>query len=67
LPGREGASAARPQNTRGALITISYDGGPKNFGVSILEFREDKIARESIYVAEGWEAPEWRSRWSSTP
>jgi SnoaL-like domain len=49
-----------------AEITISYEGGPRNFGVSILEFREEKIARESIYVAEGWEAPEWRARWRST-
>ena len=48
-----------------AEISISYDGGPWNFGVSILEFRGDKIVRESIYVSEGWEAPEWRARWSS--
>jgi hypothetical protein len=50
-----------------AEISISYDDGPWNFGVSILEFRGDKIARESIYVAEGWEAPEWRARWRSAP
>lgn len=49
-----------------AQITISYDGGPTSFGVSILELRGDRIARESIYVAEGWEAPEWRARWSSS-
>ena|SRR5215217_2384927 len=48
-------------------ILISYDDGPWNFGVSILEFRGDKIARESIYVAEGWEAPEWRAQWRSAP
>jgi hypothetical protein len=34
---------------------------PESFGVSILEFRGDKIARESIYVTEGWEPPEWRA------
>ena len=50
-----------------AEITISYDQGPRNFGVSILEFREDKIARESIYVSEGWEPPEWRAQWRSAP
>ena len=50
-----------------AEISISYDQGPKNFGVSILEFRGEKIARESIYVAEGWEAPEWRAQWRSAP
>ena len=48
-------------------ISISYDGGPPSFGVSILEFRDDKIARESIYVAECWEAPEWRAQWRSAP
>jgi len=50
-----------------AEISISYDDGPAMFGVSILELREDKIARESIYVAEGWEAPEWRAQWRSAP
>jgi hypothetical protein len=48
-------------------LSISYDEGVWNFGVSILEFRDDKIARESIYVAEGWEAPEWRAQWRSAP
>ena len=48
-------------------LSISYDGGPGNFGVSILEFREEKIARESIYVTEGWEPPEWRAEWRSAP
>jgi SnoaL-like domain len=50
-----------------AEISISYDEGDWNFGVSILEFRDDKIARESIYVAEGWEPPEWRAQWRSAP
>jgi hypothetical protein len=48
-----------------AEVSITYDEGPLNFGVSILEFRGDKIARESIYVTEGWEAPEWRAQWRS--
>ena len=50
-----------------AELSISYDDGPWSFGVSILEFRGHKIARESIYVAEGWEAPEWRAGWRSAP
>ena len=50
-----------------AEVAISYDQGPRNFGVSILEFRGDKIARESIYVTEGWEPPEWRAQWRSAP
>jgi hypothetical protein len=48
-----------------AELAISYADGPWNFGVSILEFRGDKIVRESIYVTEGWEPPEWRARWSA--
>ena len=34
-------------------LTISYDGGPPQFGVQLLEFRDDKVARERIYVMEG--------------
>ena len=50
-----------------AEISISYSGGEPSFGVSIIELREGRIARETIYVSEGWEAPEWRSRWRSAP
>jgi hypothetical protein len=50
-----------------AEISISYDGGSENLGVSILELRGDKIARESIYVTDAWEAPEWRAQWRSAP
>jgi SnoaL-like domain len=50
-----------------AELSISYDEGPPNFGVSILELRDEKIARGSIYVAEGWEPPESRARWRSAP
>jgi ketosteroid isomerase-like protein len=49
-------------------LSASYDGGPMMYGVALLEFRDDKIARERIYVMEGWQAPEWRSAWrSETP
>jgi hypothetical protein len=44
---------------------ISYDGAPWSYVVSILEFRGDKVARETIYINEGWEAPEWRAPWRS--
>lgn len=47
--------------------TITYDDGPRNLAVSILELRGEKIARESIYVSEGWDAPEWRARWRAAP
>jgi hypothetical protein len=44
-----------------------YNGGPWNYGVTILEFRGDKVAHETIYGGEAWEAPEWRSRWRTAP
>ena len=48
-------------------LTVSYDGGAPSFGVSVLEMRGDKIARESIYVTDGFEPPEWRAEWRSAP
>jgi hypothetical protein len=61
------------RNVRGAgdvwvaETDIRYGGGPWQPGVSILEFRGDKVARETIYVTESWDAPEWRARWRSAP
>jgi hypothetical protein len=48
-------------------LTVTYDQGAKHFGVSILELRDGKIVRETIYVAEGWEPPEWRAKWRAAP
>ncbi len=50
-----------------AELSISYEGDPASFGISILELHDDKIARETIYVNEGWEAPAWRAQWRSAP
>ena len=47
--------------------SISYDGGPRQPAVNILEFRGDKVVRETIYVTEPWDAPEWRARWRVAP
>lgn len=44
-------------------LSASYDGGPTTFGVGLMEFIGDRIARERIYIGEGWEPPEWRARW----
>ena len=43
--------------------SVSYNGGPWQDGVQLLEFREDRVARERIYVMERWEAPAWRAPW----
>lgn len=49
--------------------SVRYDGGPWGYGCSIHEFRGDKVARETIYFGEGWDAPDWRAplRGESSP
>jgi SnoaL-like domain len=44
---------------------ISYDGGPPRRGVSFLQFRGDKVVRERNYVADPFDAPDWRADWRS--
>jgi SnoaL-like domain len=46
-----------------AEVRIRYNGGPWNYGLTLLEFRDDKVARETIYYGEGWQAPQWRAPW----
>jgi hypothetical protein len=46
-----------------AEVSVSYDGSTWMYGVQLLEFRADKVARERIFVMDGWEAPQWRARW----
>ena len=47
--------------------SIRYDDGPWNLTVSILEFRGEKVARESIYITQAWEPPDWRAPWRAAP
>jgi hypothetical protein len=47
---------------------ISYDGAPWQFSVHLLEFGGARVARERIYIMDGWQAAEWRAPWrSDTP
>jgi hypothetical protein len=46
-------------------LLVSYNGGPPMFGVSVVQFRGDQIARETIYAMEGFEAAAWRSEWAT--
>jgi SnoaL-like domain len=47
-------------------LSASYDRGDNwMFGVQLLDWRGDKIARERIYVMDGWDPPEWRAPWRS--
>jgi ketosteroid isomerase-like protein len=41
---------------------LTYDGKP-SYTVSIMEFRGDKVARETQYFADPFEAPVWRAQW----
>ena len=44
---------------------ISYNGRPWMFTVSIMQFRDDRVAHERIYIMDGWEAADWRAPWRS--
>jgi hypothetical protein len=46
-------------------ILVSYNGSPWTMGFSMVRFRGDKIAREVIYVADGWDAAAWRAPWAT--
>ncbi len=41
---------------------LTYDGKP-SYTVSIMEFRGDKVARETQYFADPFPAPAWRTQW----
>jgi hypothetical protein len=41
---------------------LSYDGKP-SYTVSIMEFRGNKVARETQYFADPFEAGQWRAQW----
>jgi SnoaL-like protein len=49
----------------GSLWVTEYiitGGRPVNV-VCIIEFRDDKIAHETLYFGDPFEPPEWRSQW----
>jgi SnoaL-like protein len=41
---------------------ITYDGRPVNV-VCIMEFKDNKVAHETLYFGDPFEPPEWRSQW----
>jgi hypothetical protein len=43
-------------------LILTYDGKPSHT-VSIMEFRGDKVARETQYFADPFAAPAWRAQW----
>jgi hypothetical protein len=44
--------------------TSNYGGGGTYLVADIFEFRDGKIAKETRYYAQPFEAPEWRARWT---
>jgi ketosteroid isomerase-like protein len=71
----QGQRASQPSNKRFAVrriigggdlwiteFILTYDGKP-SYTVSIMEFRGDKVARETQYFADPFEAPPWRAQW----
>ena len=41
---------------------INY-GGKRVFTVSVMEFRDGKVSRETQYFADSFDAPAWRAQW----
>jgi len=52
-------------NASGAVATWSSHAGPVPT-VSIMEFRDGKVAHETQYFADPFEAPAWRAPWRGT-
>jgi hypothetical protein len=44
-------------------IDLTYSDGSRYLGVSVVEFRDGKVARETDYFAQPFQAPQWRAQW----
>ena len=44
-------------------LLVSYNAGTPMLGVGLMQFRGDRIARETVYAMEGFEAAPWRDAW----
>jgi hypothetical protein len=42
---------------------ITYDGTKSMHTVNIMEFRDGKVVRETIYFGDPWDPPAWRAQW----
>ena len=49
--------------TKLLLSNRTYDDAPSINSVTIMEFRGDKVFRETVYICDPWEPPEWRAQW----
>jgi len=46
---------------------MTYPDGRHYLCVQLIELRDDAVWRETVYWAEPFEAPDWRSQWVSGP
>jgi ketosteroid isomerase-like protein len=44
-------------------VELTYADGSRYLGVSVLELRDGKVAKETDYFAQPFPAPEWRAQW----
>jgi ketosteroid isomerase-like protein len=44
-------------------VELTYADGSRYFGVSVIELRDGKIAKETDYFAQPFPAPQWRAQW----
>ena len=71
----QGQRASQPSNKRFTVrriigsgdlwvteFILTYDGKP-SYTVSVMEFRDDKVARETQYFADPFDAPASRKQW----
>jgi ketosteroid isomerase-like protein len=46
-----------------AETELTYADGSRYLGVSVMEFRDGRIVRETDFFAEPFAPPQWRSQW----
>ena len=44
-------------------VELTYGDGSVYQGVSIMEFRDGRLLKETDYFAQPFEAPQWRAQW----
>jgi ketosteroid isomerase-like protein len=65
-PGKPSGFAVRRIVGEGSLWITEYEinyEGKSAYTVSIMEFRDGKVLRETQYFADPFDAPAWRARW----
>jgi ketosteroid isomerase-like protein len=44
-------------------VGLTYADGSRYLGVSVVEIRDGKVAKETDYFAQSFPAPQWRAQW----